>query len=361
MANCVYIHIPFCKQKCKYCSFISFSESDKIIGYIYSLLKEIDVNYRGEWINTLYFGGGTPSLIDANLLKKIINKFNITHNCEITLELNPDDASLEYLQELKNIGINRLSIGSQTFNDGILKVIGRRHDSEQITKAITLAQNVGFKNISLDLIYGLPEQTLDFLKKDLDLILNLNIQHISTYGLKIEENSYWGKFPPQGLPDDDLQADMYLEINRILESGGYRRYEISNFAIEGFESKHNLNYWNNKEYYGFGVAAHGYTEGIRYSNYCTLEEYMNNPTLHANGHILTEQEKLEEEIFLGLRKESGINTNEIKAKFGIDFEVKYKKVLEKFIPKYLEKTPQGYKLTLDGILLSNNILAEFLD
>ena len=361
MAKSVYIHIPFCKQKCKYCSFISFANSEKMLGYIFSLLKEIDTNYNGEELNTLYFGGGTPSLVEVQYLKKIITKFNLAPHCEVTLELNPDDATQEYLKNLLEIGINRLSIGSQTFDDNILSLIGRRHNSEQITKAVELAKNVGFRNISLDLIYGLPTQTMESLIKDLKRFTQLEIQHISTYGLKIEEESFWGKIPPDNLPNEDTQADMYLEINKVLKSTGYKRYEISNFALEGFESKHNLNYWDNEEYYGFGIAAHGYIDGIRYSNYCSFEEYLNNPAQHANGHIQTEQEKLEEEIFLGFRKESGINISKIQEKFGINFEEKYQKVLDKFAPEYIEKTHQGYKLTLEGILLSNNILAEFLE
>jgi oxygen-independent coproporphyrinogen-3 oxidase len=231
----------------------------------------------------------------------------------------------------------------------------------QIIEAIKYAQEAGFKNISLDLIYGLPTQTMESLVKDLEIFTTLGVQHISTYGLKIEEESFWGKFPPENIPDEDIQAEMYLEVNNFLEDIGFKRYEISNFALEGYESKHNLNYWNNEEYYGFGVAAHGYIDGIRYSNYCTLDEYLNNPTQHANGHIQTEQEKLEEEIFLGFRKESGVNTSKILEKFGVDFEEKYNNILKKFIPKYIKKTPQGYKLTLEGILLSNNILAEFLN
>ncbi len=361
MARSVYIHVPFCKQKCKYCSFVSFTNTDKILGYAFSLLKEIDTNYNGEELKTLYFGGGTPSLVEPTYVKKIINKFNLASDCEITFEINPDDAKLEYLKSLQELGINRLSFGSQTFDNEILKLIGRRHRAEQTLEAVKLAKEAGFTNISLDLIYGLPNQTLEILKKDLEIITAIGIQHISTYGLKIEEESYWGKFPPENIPDDDMQADMYLEINETLENSGYKRYEISNFALEGYESRHNLNYWNNEEYYGFGVAAHGYIDGVRYSNYCTLDEYLNNPAQHAKGHIQTEQEKLEEEIFLGLRKESGVNTTKILEKFGVNFGDKYNNILKRFIPKYIEKTPQGYKLTLEGILLSNNILAEFLE
>ena len=358
MAKSVYIHIPFCKQKCKYCSFVSFPCTEKIVGYVLSLLKEIDTNYNGEELKTLYFGGGTPSLLDIQYLKKIINKFNLATDCEITLEMNPDDASIEYLSVLREVGVNRLSIGSQTFDDNVLKTIGRRHNSAQIFEAINLAKQAGFDNISLDLIYGLPNANIT---KDLEIIVQLGVQHISTYGLKIEDDSYWGKNPPETIPDDDAQADMYLEVNNFLESNGYKRYEVSNFARVGYEAKHNLNYWNNQEYYGFGVSAHGYIDGVRYFNYSTLEEYMNNPSVHANGHIQSNQEKLEEEIFLGFRKEAGIKTEQIKNKFGIDFEEKYKNVLNRFIPDYIEKTSEGYKLTLKGVLLSNNILAEFLD
>ena len=358
MAKSVYIHIPFCKQKCKYCSFVSFANTEKILGYIFSLLKEIDTNYGGEELKTLYFGGGTPSLIEVQYLKKIINKFNLDKGCEVTLEMNPDDASLEYLKSLREIGINRLSIGSQTFDDKILALIGRRHNSEQTKQAVKLAKEAGFENISLDLIYGLPQ--CENIKNDLETITSLEVQHISTYGLKIEEGSFFYNNTPQNLPDEDAQADMYLELNEFLENKGYKRYEISNFAKEGYESRHNLNYWNNDEYYGFGVSAHGYIDGVRYSNYCTLEEYMNNPSQHANGHVQTNQEKLEEEIFLGFRKESGVDTEIIKEKFSIDFDNKYKNVLDKFMPKYIEKTSKGYKLTLEGVLLSNHILAEFI-
>lgn len=358
MAESAYIHIPFCTQKCKYCSFISFTTMDKMLGYIYSLLKEIDTNYAGEELKTLYFGGGTPSLINPSYLNKIINKFRLSNNCELTLEMNPDDVSEDYLRNLIDIGVNRLSIGSQTFDDEVLYYIGRRHNSRQTIEAVKLAQKVGFKNISLDLIYGLPNTDLN---RDLEIITSLGVQHISTYGLKIEENSYFYKHFPKNLPDDDSQADMYIEINKTLNNLGYNRYEISNFSYKGFESKHNLNYWNNSEYYGFGVAAHGYIDGIRYNNVETLEKYLDNPTSHKNGHIVTNQEKLEEEIFLGFRKENGINIFEINQKFNIDFEEKYKKVIEKYQSKYLIKEKNNYKLTIEGILLSNNILCDFCE
>ena len=358
MAGSAYIHIPFCKSKCKYCSFVSFNRPELITGYVFALLKDISGNYKGEKLKTLYFGGGTPSLIPTELLKKVINKFKLAENAEVTLELNPDDATQEYLDGLKQIGINRLSIGSQTFDDEILKQIGRRHNSAQIVETVSMAKNAGFENISVDLIYGLPTQTLEKLSSDLDKFLKLGIQHISTYGLKIEADSFWGKNPPS-VPDDDIQADMYELINQKLEQNGFFRYEVSNFAQKGFESRHNLNYWDNNEYYGFGVAAHGYLDGTRYSNFTTLEEYMKKPSTHEVGHILSEEEKLEEEIFLGFRKTEGIDCERIREKFNIDFEIKYADILRQY-SDFIERTEKGFALNLKGVLVSNIILAEFL-
>lgn len=377
MVESAYIHIPFCKSKCAYCSFVSFNKLEMITGYVYALLKDISDNYCGEKLRTLYFGGGTPSLLPIDLLSKIIKKFNFQNNYELTIEINPDDANLEYFSALKSLGVNRLSLGSQTFDDEILKLIGRRHDFNAIVNAVKLAKEVGFTNISVDLIYGLPLQTIDGLKCDLEKFLELDIQHISTYGLKIEEGSKFSRYYscnrpaptltlPRGegtveicLPDDDAQADMYELINNTLEKNGYYRYEVSNFAKSGYESKHNLNYWDNNEYYGFGCAAHGYVDGIRYSNYSTLDEYMAKPSTHELGHTLSQQEKLEEEIFLGFRKRSGINVNKINERFSIDFNSKYKHILEKY-RDFIEATSCGYTLNLKGVLISNLILSEFI-
>lgn len=360
MTQSAYIHIPFCSSKCKYCSFLSFVNTNKKEDYLSALLKDIDNYYEKEPLKTLYFGGGTPSLIEPIYLKKIIEKFRFEQNCEITLEMNPDDVNSDYLKKIFDIGINRLSMGSQTFNNDILSIIGRRHSAEQTIQAVEQAKKTGFKNISLDLIYGLPNQTIDILKKDLDIISNLGIQHISTYGLKIEENSFFYNNLPKNLPDDDEQADMYLEINDYLENKNYKRYEISNFAQAGYESKHNLNYWNNSEYYGFGAGSHGYKNGIRYSNLCSLEKYITTPTEHETEHFVTQEEKIQEEIFLGFRKSCGLNIKDFYKKFNIDFEKKYENIIKKYHPKFIKKEENNYKLTLDGVLLSNNILSDFI-
>lgn len=362
MAQNVYIHIPFCRQKCNYCSFISFSKLDNKTEYINSLCNEIALKYKNEKLKTLYFGGGTPSLLEISEFEKIISLFNIDENTEFTTELNPENLDEEYLKNLKTLGVNRISLGCQTFNDKILKIIGRHHNGSQVKQVVKLAQDVGFNNISLDFIYGLPEQTEEDFINDLQTAINLKIQHISLYGLKIDEGCFFFKNPPQNLPDDELQAKMYLKAIDLMNKNNFSHYEISNFSVEGFNSNHNLNYWQNNSYYGFGVAAHGYIDGIRYSNPLTLKKYIENPAKPEFEHTLSEQEKLEEEIFLGFRCMNGINTNTINNKFYINFDLKYKNILDKYISlKYIEKTDEGYRFTTSGILISNYILADFLE
>jgi len=362
MVKSVYIHIPFCKSKCHYCSFVSFCSIDKKTEYLKSLREEITSFYENEPLNTLYFGGGTPSMLTVAEVEGILQKFTFSDNAEITMELNPEDVDYAYLRGLYDIGINRLSFGCQTFDDKILKIINRRHNSAQVLKVIEEAKIAGFQNLSLDFIYGLPEQTSEMFAQDLKRAADMGLPHISLYGLKLEEGSYFYNNPPENLPDDDIQADMYLNAAEILTQADYIQYEVSNFAKEGFHSRHNMNYWNNAEYYGFGVAAHGYKNGIRYENADNLSEYITNPTNRKSSHLLTQQEKLEEEIFLGFRRMSGVNVSSINEKYGIDFETRYKDILDKYTKiKLIEPTTEGYKLTLQGVLVSNVVLADFLD
>ena len=329
--------------------------------YIRALKSEIKYFYKKEELSTLYFGGGTPSLLNIEDFEQIIDLLNVTNDTEITVEINPETVDKKYLAGLKNIGVNRLSFGCQTFDDRILEIIGRKHSSFQVCDCVKNAQDVGFENISLDFIYGLPQQTLSGFVSDLQRALTLDIRHVSLYGLKIDKGCYFYSHMPACLPDDDAQADMYLEAIKILEGSNFNHYEISNFAPSGFESRHNLNYWNNNSYYGFGVSAHGYDGNIRYSNKLKLDDYIKNPIEHAREITLTMQQKQEEEIFLGFRKLCGLNTEEINKKYSIDFEKIYKDVLEKYISYgYLEKTASGYKLTDNGILVSNVILADFI-
>lgn len=361
MTKNVYIHIPFCKSKCNYCSFVSFVKVEQKEQYVKALVLQIKSEYKGEKVETLYFGGGTPSLLTIDEFRNLIELFNFTDNPEITVEVNPDSVDYEYFKGLKSLGINRISIGSQSFDDKILKIIGRRHNAEQIKSAVKMAKDAGFNNISLDLIYGLPEQDLSGFETDLTKVIDLNVQHISLYGLKIEEGCYFYKNPQEHLPpDSDLQADMYLKAVEMLKKEGFEHYEVSNFSLPSYNSKHNLNYWDNDSYYGFGCAASGYVDDVRYTNQTDLKEYIKNPLYKKSEQKLSQQEILEEAIFLGLRKISGINIKEINKTFTIDFDQKYSKILNKY-SEYFVKTQTGWALTLDGILISNDILSEFIN
>ena len=360
-----YIHIPFCKSKCNYCSFVSFPNQEKKLGYIFSLLKEIDYYYDSTPLKTLYIGGGTPSVLETEHLKKIIGKFYFEDNAEITIEVNPNDVTKEYMSELRSLGFNRISMGAQSFDDNILKLIGRRHNSDEIYKAVEITKSAGFDNISLDLIYGLPTQTIENFEHDLNEIIKLDTQHLSLYGLKIEDGCYFYNHYPSDVPDDDVQADMYLLAGEITSANGFEHYEISNYSKPNFHSQHNTNYWKCGQYYGFGLSAHGYVDEVRYSNYSDLNKYLDSPTSHEFGKFLNKKEMLEEKIFLGLRLAEGINISEINKEFDINFDEKYKTVLTKYLDSgHILKTDKGYKFSdnkdTNGFLLSNLILSEFI-
>ena len=327
-----------------------------------ALEKEIDTYYKDEILNTLYFGGGTPSLLSPDEFQNIVKHFKLSANSEVTTELNPETVNYDYLKKLYDIGINRISIGCQTFNNEILKSINRRHDSQKVVTAVNAAFSAGFRNISLDFIYGLPDQTEKIFIKDLENAITLGVHHISLYGLSIEQGCHFFNHMPANLPTDEQQADMYLSAVDFLTGHGFEHYEMSNFALPNFYSKHNMNYWNNNEYYGFGAAAHGYINGVRYGNSEILEDYIADPIKFTVERQETKQDKLEEEIFLGLRKMKGINISYLNDKFGINFDIKYHIILSKYLSLGLIiKTPQGYALTPNGVLLSNNILSDFLD
>lgn len=362
MTKSAYIHIPFCMRKCNYCTFISYDTLNLKNVYVDSLLYEIKNNYKGEILDTIYFGGGTPSILSVNDFKQILGLLKYNDKTEVTVEVNPETIDKNYLHELKALGINRLSIGVQVFDDEILKLIGRNHTEADVTRVVRDAKNSGFENVSIDLIYGLPKQNLSSLKNSLIQAVGLGVEHISLYGLKIEEGCHFYNNKPDFLPENDDQAQMYIEAVNFLKNEGFNHYEISNFSKTSYESRHNLNYWNNENYYGFGVAASGYENSIRYTNQDNIEKYIQNPKLKISEIEVSDSEKLEEEIFLGLRKTKGIDIGLLNQKFCINFEDKYKHIIDKYtLSKHLTKTENGYKLTLDGILLSNNILSEFID
>lgn len=360
MVKSAYLHIPFCKSKCHYCSFVSFPILERKGQYVHRLQQQILKEYKGECLNTLYFGGGTPSLLTCGQINEIISLFNLNGNAEVTLEVNPETVDAEYFQKLSKTRVNRLSIGSQSFDDKILKVIGRRHKSADVFRVVEEARAAGFKNISLDFIYGLPEQSLENFVSDLKTAVSLRVEHISLYGLKIEDGCFFARQKPQNLADDDLQAQMYLAAIEFLTGNGFEHYEISNFCRGGKFSRHNVNYWKNQEYYGFGLAAHGYVDGVRYSNQANLDLYCSQPDGKDFLQELSSNEILEEEIFLGLRLASGLNIHQINEKFGIDFEKKYRNILNKY-SEYLENKNGMCRFTKEGFLISNYILADFID
>lgn len=359
MIESAYIHIPFCRRKCSYCTFSSYPKINLKNQYIAALCFEIEKRYRDDILKTMYIGGGTPSLLEISDIRKIISYFNFDNEAEITCEINPENLSYKWLQELFQIGVNRISIGVQTFDEKLLSLIGRKHSVKEAFQAVNNAQKAGFSNISIDLIYGLPSQTMKDIAASVIIACEMGIPHISTYGLKIEKGSVFYKQKLQNRPDEEMQADMYLKIIEITKKYGYKHYEISNFAKESFESKHNLNYWNANNYYGFGCAAAGYENEMRYVHQKTIEKYCQNPLILTGKEFLTPEILLEEAIFLGLRKSEGINIKQINQKFGINFEEKYKKILEKYA-RYFIQHDCNYAFTDEGFLISNCILSDFI-
>lgn len=360
MINCVYIHIPFCEKKCKYCSFCSFSLLKAKNEYIKALNKEIKFFYKNNPLKTIYLGGGTPSLLEISDIEKILKNFNFNSKTEVTIEINPHNISYEKLKAYKELGINRVSIGIQSFDDEILNLIGRTHTTLEALKVIKNIKKAGFDNFSIDLIYGLPNQNINNWINTLNKAIKINPSHISLYGLKIEKGSYFYKYPPKNIADDETQAKMYeIAIDKLKEK--YIHYEFSNFAKnENYFSKHNSAYWQCENYYGFGISASGYIEDKRYTNTFNFKDYINDP-LNKKYEILSKENKIEEEIFLGLRLTKGINFININNKYNIDIYEIYKKEFDKYLNlNLMEKTQEGVKLTQKGILLSNEILCEFI-
>ncbi|MCM1009750.1 MAG: radical SAM family heme chaperone HemW [Fusobacterium sp.] len=362
MVKSAYIHIPFCRSKCHYCSFVSFPILERKGQYLNALKQQVSNEYKGEALETVYFGGGTPSLLTVTQVDEILKLLNIADGAEVTLEVNPETVDAAYFQGLRATRVNRLSIGSQSFDDRILKKIGRRHKAADVFRVVQEARATGFENISLDFIYGLPEQSLESFISDLKTAVNLGVEHISLYGLKIEEGCFFARQRPQNLADDELQSQMYLAAIETLTQSGFVHYEISNFSRCGKFSRHNVTYWKNQEYYGFGLAAHGYVDGVRYSNKTNFEDYCSGWAQKDFSQKLSCQEILEEEIFLGLRLVEGINPEKINQKFNIDFEKKYENVLRKYLlTGHLLFENGAYKFSKSGFLVSNYILAEFLE
>ncbi len=372
----IYIHIPFCKQKCYYCDFISYTnKNDLIKKYIEAVGQECENYNLDKYIVTsIYIGGGTPSFIDSEciqyVLKKVNNQFNIEKDCEITIEVNPGTVTKEKLETYKKCGINRLSIGLQSINNKLLKQIGRIHDYEEFLETYNMAKRIGFQNINIDLILGLPNQTIKDIKQEMEEVLKLNPKHISTYSLIVEEGTKLEKMIEEGryqLLPEKLERQMYWYVKNMLQRNGYKHYEISNFSRKGNESKHNLNCWDQKEYIGLGIAAHSYLNKIRYSNLENIDEYIKNiqEGKYQVNRIIHENQSIEDEkkefMLLGLRKIDGVSVKKYKNKFGENPIYIYKDKLKKLKDKNLiEISENRIKLTNKGIDLANIVWEEFV-
>ena len=383
----LYIHIPFCKSKCSYCDFCSYENKEKLIPeYIKCLKEEIievanankqdvkegkDITFL---VNTIYIGGGTPSYIDSNyiieIMETIKQNYNVDKNAEITIEVNPGTVTFDKLQDYFKSGINRISIGLQSTYNFLLEQIGRIHTYQDFLDTYHLAREAGFENINIDLMLGLPNQTLQEIENSVQEVIGLEPKHISIYSLIVEEGTKIAQNLEKSkieLPEDELERKMYWRTKEILEQNGYVHYEISNFAKEGYASKHNKNCWEQKEYIGFGAGAHSYTNGVRYSNTSKVEEYINNYELEQseNNFILHEKQNKEamqkEYIILGLRKIEGISVQEFKNKYIENPIYLYHKELEKLVTEdLLEIDGDRIKLTNKGLDFANLVWQEFI-
>ncbi len=377
----IYIHIPFCVKKCDYCDFISYSNKfDLQEEYVKKIIEEIEDNKKlieGNDITTIYIGGGTPSSIKPELIRNVLNKIygiakieNIenTESIEITLEVNPGTTTKNNLQMYKDCGINRLSIGLQSANNQILKTIGRIHSYEQFLNTYNWAIEVGFENINVDLMLGLPGQTISDLKESINNVINLKPQpkHISVYSLIVEEGTEIERKIIEGileLPDEEAERNQYRYVKDYLELNSYKHYEISNFAQKGYESKHNMSCWEQKQYIGIGLAAHSYINGCRYSNTDDMELYLKNKskeikTIHEEQSI---EDMKKEYMLLGLRKLEGVSISKFKEKFSENPIYLFRNELQKLVEEELVIIDlDNIKLTNKGLDLANLVWEEFV-
>ena len=353
----IYIHIPFCKSICSYCDFCKFYYNEKWVDkYLIALEKEITSRYNNELIDTIYIGGGTPTSLNINQLKKLLQLTKLFNfkTIEFTVETNVD-LDLTKIKLLKKYGVNRISIGVQTVNQKHLKFLNRNHTKEEVINLVNQLKKYDF-NINIDLMYGMPNQTLAELENDLDFILSLDVNHISTYSLIIEPHT---KIYIDNVTniDEDLDYQMYRLINQKLNN--YVHYEISNYAKEGYYSKHNLGYWNNLEYYGFGIGASGYVDDVRYDNTKSYQNYIEGNYV-LESHRLSKKEQIENEFILGFRKLKGINIFKFKEKYKID--ILNINVVKQMLNDGKLLIDDGYlKINPNDIYISNTILVNFID
>ena len=366
-----YVHIPFCTQICYYCDFSKvFIKNQPVDSYLEHLLEEFQ-SYDIQKLRTLYIGGGTPTALSASqlevLLKGLTKSLDLSVLEELTIEANPGDLDADKIAVLKNSAVNRVSLGVQTFDDKMLKKIGRSHLEKDIYENIDRLKLAGFDNISIDLIYALPGQTMEQVKENVAKAIGLDIPHMSLYSLILENHTVFmnrmrrGKLP---LPKEELEAEMFEYIIAELERAGFEHYEISNFSKSGFESRHNLMYWDNAEYYGIGAGASGYVNGVRYKNHGPIRHYLN-AVEEGNARIteehLSQKEQMEEEMFLGLRKKSGVSMARFEEKFGRSFDGLYGEIVKDLVQQGLMQIDgDRVRMTKRGLFLGDTVAERFI-
>jgi len=366
-----YVHIPFCTQICYYCDFSKvFIKNQPVDAYLEHLIQETR-SYEIGKPRTLYIGGGTPTALSAQqlayLLTELPKVMDLSEVEEFTIEANPGDLDPDKIAVLKDSQVNRVSLGVQTFDNKMLKKIGRSHQEQDIYDNIRHLKQAGFDNISIDLIYALPGQTMDQVKENVAKAIDLDIPHMSLYSLILENHTVFmnrmrrGKLP---LPKEELEAEMFEYIIEELEKGGFEHYEISNFSKPGFESRHNLVYWDNAEYYGLGAGASGYVDGIRYKNHGPIRHYQE--AVEAGKARITEEhltleEKMEEELFLGLRKKTGVSKARFEEKFGVSFDQRYGQVVASLTEQgLLVPDDKQVRMTKRGLFLGDTVAEKFI-
>lgn len=367
----LYIHIPFCKQKCLYCDFPSFCGKENLmLNYAKALGKEIK-SIAHKKIGTIFIGGGTPTYLNLecwNILKDSIDWLNKDGNIEFSVEMNPGTVNKEKLKFLKDMGVNRLSIGLQAWQNILLKKLGRIHETKDFIEAYNEAREIGFDNINIDIMFGLPEQTMEEWKETLERVVELNPEHISCYSLIIEEGTIFNKLYEEdrlSIPKEETEREMYSYCIKFLKDKGYNQYEISNFAKKDKECKHNLIYWELREYIGCGSAAHSYIDDVRYRHTEDIEKYIqginNNEDIRMDLHKNSLKDDMEEYMFMGLRKIDGINIEEFKRRFNRDIMDIYGDVINKYLEKELLIMGNGnIFLSPRGIEISNSIMCDFI-
>ena len=368
----LYIHIPFCKQKCFYCDFPSYASIDYLReDYVEALCKELERKAIKYKIKSIFIGGGTPSYLETKEIVKIlksINKLNLSDDMEFTMECNPGALEEEKLKAMLDGGVNRISMGLQAVQNSLLKEIGRIHSFKQFEENFRLARKVGFKNINVDLMFGLPNQSLEEWKESLEVIARLNPEHISAYSLIIEEGTEFYNLWERNkliLPSEEEERDMYSITKNILKEHGYHQYEISNYAKVGRECYHNKVYWRNEDYLGIGSASTSFIDGKRIKNIENVKAYIDK--INSDEDVIeditinTLEDSMEEFVFMGLRMIEGINVNEFNKRFGVNIESIYKDVIDKNInKKLLVLQSENLRLTEKGIELSNSVMSDFI-